>query len=195
MHSCNNASYRPKRTFRKKTEKATIMSKIDEKTKIVITEALTKIETRLAPKGLHVLVGVGHLEWFEDPAILDVPLCLRGEVFNPDHLSHSKIAALKNQENEILFIMRKVQIIPNLIHGRAFEVQDAQGAPVCRIRGPVLSFPCHNRLSFPILSMEKFGIGTISKFDNLHLKLPSTLNVEHKALLIAAAMLFDDLFF
>jgi len=59
--------------------------------------------------------------------------------------------------------------------------------------------------------MEKFGIGTISKFDNLHLKLPgfkqlsqrmhvlkiysSTLNVEHKALLIAAAMLFDDLFF
>lgn len=28
----------------------------------------------------------------EDPAILDVPLGLRGEVFNPDHLSHSKVA-------------------------------------------------------------------------------------------------------
>ena len=37
------------------------MSKIDEKTKIVISEALTKIETRLAPQGLHVLVGIG--EW------------------------------------------------------------------------------------------------------------------------------------
>lgn len=61
MHSCNNASYRPKKTFRRKNEKSTIMSKIDEKTKNVITEALTKIETRLAPQGLHVLVGVG--EW------------------------------------------------------------------------------------------------------------------------------------
>lgn len=35
------------------------MTKIDEKTKKVITEALTKIETRLSPQGLHVLVGVG----------------------------------------------------------------------------------------------------------------------------------------
>jgi ribosomal protein S19 len=33
-----------------------------------------------------------------------------------------KIAALKNQDNEILFIMRKIMILPNLIHGSGFTI-------------------------------------------------------------------------
>jgi len=33
-----------------------------------------------------------------------------------------KIAALKNQDNEILFIMRKIWILPNLIHGSGFTI-------------------------------------------------------------------------
>ena len=75
-----------------------------------------------------------------------------------------KIAALKNQDNEILFIMRKILILPNLIHGSGFTIDIFNMDGSCNI-DKVSNYQCFGKRLVYLIKYRKY-LG-ISSFDNL----------------------------
>lgn len=75
-----------------------------------------------------------------------------------------KIAALKNQDNEILFIIRKVMILPNLIHGSGFTIDIFNMDGSCNI-DKVSNYQCFGKRLVYLIKYHKY-LG-ISSFDNL----------------------------
>ena len=69
-----------------------------------------------------------------------------------------KIAALKNQDNEILFIMRKILILPNLIHGSGFTIDIFNMDGSCNI-DKVSNYQCFGKRLVYLIKYRKY-LGT-----------------------------------